>query len=327
MLIYESKEKYISHICKISGLSRSTVFRYFSNKKIKDSSVSRIKAAISEIQNTANNSFEIIVPIDSTNEDVFVGHKEIISGIIEQASALGYPVKFQQGNSINPENKQNLGLILLGNYSIDFNANFSALLKNGIPFVAINRIDDGLKINYVAVDVYQGSVDMVNHLLDNGYNRIAFWGAQNDFSQKRKLDGLKETLREHNIPIDDSLIETNTTEHPLEETFARMMKLTNRPNAFLAMDDETALKIIKLAFINNIKVPEELAVAGMNDIEFSENTIPSISSIHFPFKSLGILAVNALKLLLEGNNVSTIKIIVKHRLIARDSTKKNSYNE
>ena len=323
MLIEESKEKYISHICKISGLSRSTVFRYFSNKRIKDSSIAKIKTAIATIQNTTNNDFEIIVPIDSTNGDVFKGHKEIIAGIIEQASSLGYSVKFQQENSINTENIGKFGLILLGNYSINFNADFSVLLENKIPFITINRIDDDLNINYVAVDVYQGSVDMVNHLLDNGYNRIAFWGEQNDFSKKRKLDGLKDTLRKHNIPIDDSLIETNTLEHPLEETFTRMMKSPNRPNAFLTMDDETALKVIKLAFLNDIKVPEELAVAGMNDIEFSEDTIPSISSIHFPFKSLGILAVNALKLLLEENNVSTIKVIVKHWLIERDSTKHN----
>ncbi len=322
----DTKEELIVKISELSGISRSTIFRYFAGKQVRESSKQKICDALADIKGRKytreEKKLEIVVPVNSHNFDDFKGYGEVLSGILDEASQRGFTVRFEHEQADYAGNGQGMGVILLGKDTDELEQDCTRLKELGIPFVLINRTIDKPGINYVAVDVRQGAYDMANHLLDQGYRRIAFWGMQTNMVTKGKLEGLKDALAQRNVPCHEELIETDVENHPLEETFDRFMSGENRPDAFMAMDDETALKVIRLAFMKNIQVPQDLAVSGMNDVESSENVIPSISSIHYPFRTLGVLAVDTLWKLLQEQQIQSIRMMIGHKLILRDSTKR-----
>jgi LacI family transcriptional regulator len=322
----DTKEELIRKIQELSGISRSTIFRYFAGKQVRESSKQKICNALTFIESgncaKEEQKLEIVVPVNSHNFDDFKGYGEVLSGILDEASQKGITVRLEHGQVNYVENRRGTGVIILGKDTKELEYECTQLKKQQIPFVLINRTIDKPGISYVAVDVRQGAYDMATHLLDQGYRRIAFWGTQNNMVSQGKLAGLKDALTERNIPYDEDIIETDTEKHPLEETFDHFMKMENKPDAFMTMDDETALRVIRLAFMKNIQVPRDLGVSGMNDIESSENVIPSISSIHYPFRTLGILAVDTLWNLLHEQQIQSIRMIIGHKIILRDSTKK-----
>jgi len=322
----DTKEELIIKIQKLSGISRSTIFRYFAGKQVRESSKQKICNAIASIEGgkhiNEEQKLEIVVPVNSHNFDDFKGYGEVLSGILDEASKKGIAVRLEHEPGYYAENGRGTGVIILGKDTEELKSECMRLRKQQIPFVLINRAIDKPGISYVTVDVRQGAYDMATHLLDQGYKRIAFWGNQTNMVSQGKLAGLRDALTERNIPYDEDIIETDVEKHPLEETFDHFMKMENKPDAFMTMDDETALRVIRLAFMKNIQVPHDLGVSGMNDIESSENVIPSISSIHYPFRTLGILAVDTLWKLLHEQQVQSIRMIIGHKIMLRDSTKK-----
>lgn len=322
----DTKEELIANICDLSNISRSTIFRYFAGKQIRESSKRKIDDALAILESKKvseeEKKSEILVPMNSHNFDDFKGYSEVLSGILDEASQKGFTVRIEHENTDSIEGKPGMGVILLGKDTDELRNDCQRFKELNIPFVLINRTIDLPGISYVAVDVRRGAYDMANHLLDQGYQRIAFWGGQVNMVSQGKLAGLRDALAQRGVPCHEELIVTDTEVHPLEETFNRFMKMENRPDAFMTMDDETALKVIRLAFMKNIRVPEDLAVSGMNDVESSEIVIPSISSIHFPYHTLGVLAVDTLRSLMNEQQIQSIRMLVDHKLVIRDSTKR-----
>ena len=89
------------------------------------------------------------------------------------------------------------------------------------------------------------------------------------------------------------------------------------------MDDNTALRIARLAFEHNLTIPYDLGVSGMNDLDTVRNSTPSLSSVKIDFREIGRESVNSLLKLLDSTSLRAIKLIMNHKLMIRDSTMKN----
>lgn len=324
MLGNEKKEEFVKRICDATDLSRSTVYRFFANQHIKESSKNKIIQAMKEIDQSVESGndysgFEIVISVSAKTFDLFEGFNNVFTGIIDQADKYNIPVRFEK--SYKPQWKEKRGVIMIGKDNQELEDDCRTMKELGIPFLLVNRILDDPEISYVSVAVQQAAFDITCHLIDRGYTRIAFWGEQNSLVSRQKFNGYKEALESRGIPFDPSIVETDPANHSLDETFSRLMSMKDRPDAFFSMDDATAIRLTRLAFEQGISVPSELGISGMNDLSSAHNVIPSISSVKIDFYTIGHEAVSSLIKLMRNDSIKAIKLVTNYKLMLRDSTK------
>lgn len=304
------KEEEVQKIVSLSGVSRSTVFRYFAGKQIRPSSLRAIQEAEAALRGEAAEGAaltEVTVSVDTRIFEIFEGHAEVLSAIIDEASKRRVRVNVDKDCT----EVKAAGVILLGKHDPEESEEIEWLKKESVPFVVVNRRIEDKAVSYVASDMRSCAYDMCQHLFSQGARRIAFWGETRTRVSMDKFLGYKDALEERGL-YDEALVFSDTD--PLEAIF------TSSPDAFMAMDDETATKALRLAYERGLSVPGDFLVSGMNDLGLSKNIIPSLTSAHVDFQKLGRLSLEVLLRLMEDKDLEAVKTTVSYRLAVRDST-------
>ncbi|WP_320128512.1 LacI family DNA-binding transcriptional regulator [uncultured Sphaerochaeta sp.] len=320
-----TKEAYIAEISRRSGVSRSTIFRYFAEEPLRESSRNRIAQAIQSMDQEQELkaealpacTTEIIVSVNSTTFDQFQGNSEALSGILEEAAKCGVRIRLERDFH---GDRAGMGVIILGKHDPEETEERTLLSETGVPFVVVNRMIDEGNISYVASNVCLCASDMCRHLVAQGCRRVVFWGELETRVSQDKFKGYKLALQQEGIPYSPELVFPNTVS--LEDTIQTILTMKPRPDAFMAMDDETAIKMIRLATQAGLRIPQDIAISGMNDLGSSKNMIPSLTSVKIPFKKLGKLALKTLLKNMEDLDYLCTRVTVRHTLVVRDSTKK-----
>lgn len=314
-----TKEQYLQKLTEMTGISRATIFRHLSGSGVKESTRIKLNEAMEKLgMNKSEKSFEIIVSINSHDFDIFKGNSEALAAILEEASLKGIPVRLMRDAS--PNGLDGTGVIVLGKHTNELMDEISSLKKSKVPFVVINRIISDPAVSYVAADNREAAYEMTRHLIEQGAKSIAFWGEQKTMVSRDKLEGVKAAIEDAGLPLSSSFFFTDTDKVTLDDAINEILSSPVRPGAFFTMDDETALLVIRTFITRGIRVPEDILVSGMNDLDSSKNVVPSISSVHIDFRKFGVLVVDILDKLHNNRDISSIKTIVKHKLVIRDST-------
>lgn len=202
-------------------------------------------------------------------------------------------------------------------------------LSNGMPMVILDR---HLKIENPLIDVvytnnFKGSAQLARHLLDKGHKRFACISGPKDVpSAVRRLQGFCSELEKDGIKGENLKIYFGGFKY--EDGFKIMkqyiLKLKIRPTAVFAGNDMMAWGAIEAAKQNGLKIPEDIAIAGFDNVLYSSLVIPSMTTVDQPKFEAGR---TAMKLLLEkitkkqhGEYVDTRKIELDSHLIVREST-------
>ncbi len=162
-------------------------------------------------------------------------------------------------------------------------------IDSGIPVILFNRITEMIMCNKVVVDDYQAAFNAVEHLILNGYKKIAHLsGPQNlDLCQKR-LNGYLDALKKHNLPIQEEYILFGDLTDSQAKIFAKyLLDLPNPPDSVFAINDPSAIEIYKYAKEKKLKLPKELGIVGFSDDPISEYLEPSLTSIKQPTREMG----------------------------------------
>jgi DNA-binding LacI/PurR family transcriptional regulator len=162
-------------------------------------------------------------------------------------------------------------------------------INNGIPVVLFNRITEQINCNKVVVNDYQAAFDAVEHLIMNGYNKIAHLsGPQNlDLCQKR-LNGYLDALKKYDIPIRDEYVLFGDLSDGQAKIFAKyLLNLPNPPDSVFAINDPSAIEIYKYAKEKMLKLPQELGIVGFSNDPISEHLEPSLTTIKQPTREMG----------------------------------------
>ena len=176
------------------------------------------------------------------------------------------------------------------------------LKQSGLPFVLLGRHFNDLDTHYVVTDDVAGASSAVEHLIDRGHDRIGIInGPTHISSSQERLRGYKQTMRERGIEIEEEFIFRDTV--TMEEgyrTGKKMVSGTPRPTAVLCYSDFVAIGVIKAARDAGLKIPEDLAVVGYDDIFFSTCLEVPLTSVRIPKKKLGKRAFQVLQELIDG---------------------------
>jgi LacI family transcriptional regulator len=157
-----------------------------------------------------------------------------------------------------------------------------SLQKKGIPFVLLNRYIEDLETDWVRSDNVHGAYNITSLLCSLGHKRILhITGGEEISSVKERITGYKNALSEHNIEFNPDLIYRCNLklEGGYQCTKCAISDLKPLPTAIFAYSDVIAVGVMKTLSENHLKIPDDIALVGYDNIEYSEFLEPSLTTV------------------------------------------------
>ncbi|SMQ72858.1 transcriptional regulator, LacI family [Bacillus sp. OV166] len=195
--------------------------------------------------------------------------------------------------------------------------------KSGLKYVLINRKPPFYDKNFVGVNNPLSSEIAVNHLVAQGYKRIAYFGGNLAINTARERKaGFISCMTLHGLDVDPKLVFEG--EYTLESGYNNVKKMLEQveklPDAICTVSDVVAFGVIKGLRDSGIRVPEDIAVIGNDNSTFSENFLVPLSSVDHSTYEMGKLSMELLlQLIKEKNETVPRQVILTPSLVVRES--------
>lgn len=206
-----------------------------------------------------------------------------------------------------------------------------------IPTVLLGERVAGKTADHVVIDNVEAARQAVSHLAGLGRSRIAAVGAQysrTGETARLRLAGYKSALAAAGLPFRPELVAETTSFHRHDGAAAmvRLLDAGARPDAVFAFNDLTAIGVLRACYDRGIRVPEDVAVIGFDDLEEGRYSVPALSTISPDKDFIGQTAVRLVadrladsardgSTPLDGSQGFQVReVIAPHRLEAREST-------
>ena len=274
----------------------------------------------------------VIIPSAEIN---FFG--SVVHGIESVANLKGYNVLLYQSNESREHEERGLEsflsarvdgiLISIAKDTIDY-SHLKEIKTRGIPIVFFDRANDDLGIDSVVIDDYKGAFQATEHLISQGYKRIAhISGPQHLKNFYDRLKGYMGALQANKIKSEASLIyHGNVSIESGKEGVRHFLGMKNPPDAIFATEDFTALGVIGELKERKIKIPDQMGVIGFANELFGEHITPRLSTVDQQTIQMGKSALQLLVDLIEKKEINghrQQKIVLEPLLICRDSSERN----
>lgn len=201
---------------------------------------------------------------------------------------------------------------------------FQELVDNDIPVIFFDRICVDIPSNRVVIDDYAGALTATEYLINTGCRRIAFFCSPMHLEiSKNRRAGYMDALRKHGLTVDPDLIKICDNYDDAIPVATEMLQTENRPDAFFAVNDETALGILHATKQLHFKIPDEISICGFTDGFAAIASDPQLTTVGQNGYDVG---VSAMELLLErirykGNDLMLKNRIIRTKLIVRETTR------
>ncbi|WP_010278023.1 LacI family DNA-binding transcriptional regulator [Paenibacillus senegalensis] len=198
-------------------------------------------------------------------------------------------------------------------------------IKEMVPAVVGIDISD-LTVPVVSYDRVQAAKSAVRHLISQGHQRIAFIGGTGltgDLDREKRYRGYRYALQEAGLEVDARLVVNAGWD--VDVSYARMADLLagqeiELPTAVFAASDMLAISAMRAVTEQGLRIPEDIAFVGLDNIELSQYTSPPLSTIHIPKSEIGRMAAKILIDELEGKHPLPFKAFMPFQLLIRASS-------
>jgi LacI family transcriptional regulator len=169
-------------------------------------------------------------------------------------------------------------------------------LPHTLPVVLLNCIVSDDDFDSLNVDNDGGAYTMVRHLIDHGHRRIAIIkGSEGNFEAAERLRGYRRALEHGGADKDESLeIQGAFSEASGYDAVRIVLALPRRPTAIFASNDAMAIGALSGLRDAGLRVPDDMALAGFDDIPIAQYLTPALTSVHVSISDLGIHAIRRL---------------------------------
>ncbi len=205
----------------------------------------------------------------------------------------------------------------------------NALIKSGVKMVLLDRLIDGVACDAVLIDNEKGSYEAVNHLIEEGYRKIAIiTGYLDRTTGKGRLNGYLRALRDAKIDKNDSLIKKgNFKKQSGLQLTKELLNSSAKPEALFVSNIDMTLGAMLAIKEIGLRVPQELGVVGFDDFEWANLVETPITVVRQPVYSLGFNAAEMLLRKIKGEKMRLGKdplvVTLNTELVKRRSSKKN----
>ncbi len=329
----------IKDIARMAKVSHTTVSRALNNKsRIRNETKEKILSLARELNYRPNFIARSLVMkrtktlglVITTITNPF--YTELAQGIETTAIGLGYNIILcSTHNDLSIEKKYVDMLRSKGVDGIIFTSahmgdpNIAELAEEGFPIILVNRrtyhpiVKE--KVDYVGVDNLLGGFLAVEHLVRLGHEWIGVIGGSSESSVGfERLEGGKRALEAYHLESkSDYFLEGDFLKESGYQGGKRFLKMTEPPTAIFTTNDYMALGAYQAISEEGVRVPEEIALIGFNDIEFTAMKGIELTTIGQKKFEMGALAVKILVEKIEGDEVKplTKEILLKPELIIR----------
>lgn len=300
----------IKAVARLAGVSVATVSRVLNDSgPVKEETRRRILEVVESLgyvphgaarSLTTNQTDTLGVLLPDIYGEFF---SELIRGIDSAARRQGYHVLVSGSHEDREEVRAVLralrgrvdGLILM-TPSADMLEALRSVPPASLPTVLLNCPPGGLPFDSINVDNHGGAMAMVRHLAGLGHRRIAFiQGPPENHDARERLRGYRDAVRELGLEADRKLEVTGDfSEEAGCRAGERLLSLRDRPEAVFAANDGMAIGCLHALRQAGVAVPEEIAVAGFDDVPIARFMSPPLTSVGVPIAALGALALERL---------------------------------
>lgn len=326
----------INQIAAAAGVSIATVSRVLNHSNtVKSKTMQKVLDAMQALEY----DFQEFLPHEKSGSPALLllnipsmsnpFYSDVIKGAQAAAARYGYYLLIN-AQHINDgtfnafldilKNIRVTGLIILNALQDKF---FDAL-KSKIPFVqCCEYTENQNEISYTSIDDNFATRKMMDYILSTGHKKIALLSGpmRYKYARHRKQGYLQSLATALIQPPDDWMIQLPEIDFDMALTATtRMLSAQNPPNAIFTVSDVYAAAAIKAASLAGLEIPRDIIITGFDNVDISQTTNPSITTISQPKYQLGYTACELLIEKLQNPQILPQQILLNTELIIREST-------
>ncbi|HEY8281011.1 MAG TPA: LacI family DNA-binding transcriptional regulator [Leifsonia sp.] len=197
--------------------------------------------------------------------------------------------------------------------------------SQSMPLVLLGEHTFDGRFDHVAIDNVQAAVDATTHLIDIGRTRIAAIGAQpkeHYTTPMQRTEGYARALENNGLALDPSLVRSADHYSRADGYAAASSLLTEspRPDAIFCYSDLLAMGAARAVFDAGLRVPEDVAIIGIDDIEEGRYARPSLSTVSLDTPFIAAQAIARIAARIDDPGLPAQEIVAPHQLLPREST-------
>lgn len=326
----------IEEVAKLAGVSVATVSRVLNNSEtVRPRTAEKVLHAIRELDYTPNQSARnlrrseshVILTLAPNFSNPY--YSRILTGIGDLAHNSGYSVLICNTNGEADNERQFLhmldthradGAIFLACHGRD---EWLREYAERYPLVQCCEYVPELANPSVSIDNYAAAVETVRYLISLGHRRIAMLSADNEFiSTCLRRKGYADALEKAGIDYDPRLVFMADADYSYASGLCaagKMLSLEERPTAVFCVSDILALSVISRAGEMGLRVPDDLSVTGIDDVDYTTMFHPHLTTVAQPCYEMGQESLRILLNMLNGDTKPPVRTFLPYRLMQRES--------
>jgi DNA-binding LacI/PurR family transcriptional regulator len=327
----------INDVAKKACVSKATVSRVLNNiSVVNPKTKQRVLDAINELNYTPSflakgmrrkktNTFGVIIP-DFRN----LYYSELLNVIEDEARFHNYIAIICTGE-MNGErergyieyllSRQVEGLILCCYVNIIENKSLIKKVAKKVPIIVMDQPSCNLPVSAVYADGYKGFKVLVSYLIEMGHKKIGMIRSLSRYPcSESRFFGYVDALKEHGFNIDMELIEESEFTASGGYEAAKRLLAKSKPTAIVGVNDIVAIGAMKFILEKGYSVPDDIALAGFDNIALSSLVSPQLTTMSIPIEKIAHKAINQLILRIQNPRAKNRDIVLETELIVRQST-------
>lgn len=326
----------IRDVAQRAGVSVGTVSNVLNGSpRVSPDTVDRVRVAIAELgyvrneaarQLRAGRSSSVGLVVLDVRNPFFT---DVARGAEDEAAKLGLSIILgnssedaaRESSYLDLFEEQRVHGILISPYG-DIEPRLSELRTRGTPVVLVDRESRDAGVSSVSVDDRAGGRLAVAHLLDTGRRRIAFAGGPLEIRQiADRLAGAREAVAAVPDATLDVIEISGLTVLEGRRVGEELVVRGERPDAVFAANDLVAVGLLQaLVMSGALRVPQDVALVGFDDIDFASATVVPLTSVRQPRHEIGATALRILREEAAEPELPPRRIVFQPELVVRGST-------
>ncbi|QIK68991.1 LacI family transcriptional regulator [Erysipelothrix sp. HDW6C] len=328
----------IEDVAMRAGVSIATVSRVINGKdRVKPETKQRVHDAIKELGFeirkgellSDNESKTILVCVTEMSNPFNV---PVLDGIQETAANNGYDILFLQTKNQYTtyadyeaflKSQNYAGIIFLSSITQERYTPIVDVLRHKSPLVFCSEYIGDESVSYVCIDDEEAMRKSASYMLSLGRKNIAFINSSLKLNYARLREkGFRAVMSEHNVPVNEQLV-THLSAVDFQLAYSNILHILNqkdKPDGIICVSDVYAIAALKACRKKGLRVPEDCAIIGFDNIEISTMVDPPLTTIEQPNYQLGSQACELLIERIITPGIPAKQIYLETELIVREST-------
>jgi DNA-binding LacI/PurR family transcriptional regulator len=325
----------LDDLAALAGVSRATVSRVINGGSVSETTRQRVQEALDRTDFRPNAAARALVSGRSGVMGVVMHvdphllfadpyFAQLLQGISDFLAEKGLGLMLWLGNRTKEGILDHvLGMsfldgVIVSAHTLD-DPIVDGLLASSLPTVLIGHRRADLSASYVDIDNVQAADAITTHLIALGRTRVGhITGSRSTVAGEDRLSGYLRAMRRAGLPTDGLVVDGDFNQ--ATGVMAAAALLERNVDAIFCANDASAVGALETIRARRLRVPEDVALAGFDDLEFAARLDPPLTTVRQGVRQQGVEAARALLQLLEDGERSPRRILLPTELVIRRSS-------